>query len=211
MICVNSHGRRLPRLPGMRKAIHILRDEHRSISAVLQSLQHLARMAQDPAVKPDFAVFRAMIYYIDAFPERLHHPKEDNYLFARLLRRSDAARPLVDQLMAEHVLGAQLIRELERALLTFEETWPRGAEDFAAAVNAYAEFNWKHMRCEEHELLPLAEAALIEEDWQAIEAAFAENADPIADLRGGEFDQLFSRIVSLAPSPIGLGEAWKRA
>jgi len=194
----------------MRKAVRILRDEHRSISAVLQCLQQLTRLAQDPAIKPDFAVFRAMIYYIDNFPERLHHPKEDNYLFARLLRRSDAARALVEKLMAEHVEGARLVRELERAVLAFEETWPRGAEDLAAAVNAYAEFHWTHMRCEEQELLPLAEAALIEEDWEAIEAAFAGNEDPIADLREQDFDKLFTRIVNIAPAPIGLGEAWRR-
>ena len=195
----------------MRKAVRILRDEHRSISAVLQCLQQLTRLAQDPAIKPDFAVFRAMIYYIDTFPERLHHPKEDNFLFARLVRRSDAARPLVAKLMAEHVEGARLVRELERAMLAFEETWPRGAQDLAAAVNAYAEFHWAHMRCEEQELLPLAETALIEEDWEAIEAAFAGNADPIADLRDQDFDKLFTRIVNIAPAPIGLGEAWRRA
>ena len=194
----------------MRKAVRILRDEHRSISAVLQCLQQLTRLAQDPAIKPDFAVFRAMIYYIDNFPERLHHPKEDNYLFARLLRRSDAARALVEKLMAEHVEGARLVRELERAVLAFEETWPRGAQDLAAAVNAYAEFHWTHMRCEEQELLPLAETALIEEDWEAIEAAFAGNSDPIADLREQDFDKLFTRIVNIAPAPIGLGEAWRR-
>jgi len=194
-----------------RKAVRILRDEHRSISAVLQCLQQLTRLAQDPAIKPDFAVFRAMIYYIDTFPERQHHPKEDNYLFARLLRRSDAARPLVEKLMAEHVEGARLVRELERAVLAFEETWPRGAEGLAAAVNAYAEFHWAHMRCEEQELLPLAETALIAEDWEAIETAFAGNADPIADLRNQDFDKLFTRIVSIAPAPIGLGEAWRRA
>jgi len=195
----------------MRNAIRILRDEHRSISAVLQCLQQLTRMAQDPAVKPDFAVFRAMIHYIDAFHERLHHPKEDDYLFARLLARSPAARPLVEKLKAEHVQGARLVRELEGAMLAFEQAWPRGAENLAAAVHAYAEFHWSHMRCEEQELLPLAEKALGKEDWAAIEAAFAGNEDPIADLRGQDFDKLFTRIVSIAPAPFGLGEAWRRA
>ena len=103
------------------------------------------------------------------------------------------------------------MRELERAVLAFEETWPRGAEGLAAAVDAYAEFHWAHMRCEEQELLPLAETALSAEDWDAIEAAFAGNADPIADLRNQDFDKLFTRIVSINPAPYGLGEPWKRA
>ena len=195
----------------MQKAIRILRDEHRSISAVLQGLQQLARVAQDPAVKPDFAVFRAMLHYIDAFPERLHHPKEDEHLFARLLARSDAARPLVERLKAEHVEGARLVRELERAVLAFEASWPQGARQFADVIDAYAEFHWAHMRCEEHELLPLAERSLHAEDWAAIEAAFAGNQDPIADLRDQDFQRLYTRIVGMAPAPIGLGLPWKGA
>jgi hemerythrin-like domain-containing protein len=195
----------------MHKATRILREEHLAISAVLQALQHLARMAQDPGVKADFKAFHAMIHYIDAFPERLHHPKEDQVLFARLAQKSAEARPLVDKLKAEHVEGARLVRDLEAAVRQYEETWPRGAEDFAAAVKAYADFHWRHMRSEEHELLPLAERALNEEDWNAIERAFAQNEDPIADLRGQDFEKLYTRILSLAPAPIGLGEPWKRA
>ena len=45
----------------------------------------------------------------------------------------------------------------------------------------------------------------------AIEAAFAGNEDPIADLRENDFRSLYQRIVSLAPAPVGLGEKWKAA
>jgi branched-chain amino acid transport system ATP-binding protein len=195
----------------MHKGARVLHDEHLAISAVLQALQHLARMAQDSGVKADFRAFHAMIHYIDAFPERLHHPKEDQVLFARLWDRSAAARPLVERLKAEHVEGGRLVRDLEAAVRKYEEAWPRGAQDFGAAVQAYADFHWRHMRCEEQELLPLAERALSEEDWAVVERAFAQNEDPIADLRGQDFDRLYARILSLAPAPIGLGEPWKRA
>lgn len=195
----------------MHKGARVLHDEHLAIAAVLQALQHLARMAQDPGVKADFRAFHAMIHYIDAFPERLHHPKEDQVLFARLWEKSAEARPLVARLKAEHVEGARLVRDLEAAVRKYEQAWPHGAQDFAAAVQAYADFHWKHMRSEEQELLPLAERALSEEDWAAIEHAFAQNEDPIADLRGQDFEKLYTRILSLAPAPIGLGEPWKRA
>ena len=112
----------------MQKAISIIYDEHRSISAVLSGLKSLADLARDPKMRPEFEVFRAMIYYIDAFPERMHHPKEDQHLFARLLQRNPDARALVEGLQAEHVEGAQLVRDLEQALLAFEQTWPQGAD-----------------------------------------------------------------------------------
>ena len=194
----------------MQKAIRILYDEHRSISAVLSGLSELARVAQDPSIRPEFPVLKAMIYYIDAFPERLHHPKEDQFLFARLSERSPESRPLVEELRTEHVKGAKLVRDLEAALLAFEVNWPRDAAAFAAVVEAYAHFHWDHMRKEEKQLLPLAERFLTADDWQAIDEAFAGNEDPIADLREKDFEQLYKRIVSLAPAPVGLGDRWKR-
>jgi hemerythrin-like domain-containing protein len=192
-------------------AIQKIRDEHRSISAVLHGLKQLARDAQDVRVKPDFAPLRAMIRYIDEYPERLHHPKEDQYLFARLETRAPQAKALVDALKAEHVQGAQLVRDLERALIFFEEGWPVGAREFLEAVDAYAEFHWKHMRKEETELLPLAERILTPEDWRAIDAAFDVNRDPIAGIRERDFEALFTKIVNLAPAPVGFGERWQKA
>jgi hemerythrin-like domain-containing protein len=195
----------------MRNAIQTIRDEHRSIAAVLHALKQLAKDAQDPAVEPRFAVFRAMIYYIDQFPERLHHPKEDRVLFARLEQRAPQAKALIDELRAEHVKGAQLIRDLEQALVALEVGWAGGEKAFSAAVDAYAEFHWSHMRKEEQQILPLAERAFTAEDWREVDAAFAGNDDPIADLREQDFEKLFSRIVALAPEPLGLGERWKKS
>ena len=193
----------------MNKAIRIIYDEHRSISAVLSGLKALAKMAHESSVRPDFAVFRAMVYYIDAFPERMHHPKEDAHLFARLLLRDPAARELIDALQSEHIQGARLVRDLEQALLAYEQIWPEGGGRFAEKVEQYAQFHWNHMRREENELMPLAEKALTRDDWAAIETAFQGNDDPIADLREKDFNKLYQRIVSLAPAPVGLGERWE--
>ena len=192
-------------------AIQKIRDEHRSISAVLHGLKQLARDAQDARVKPGFEVLRAMIRYIDEYPERLHHPKEDEYLFSRLEARAPQAKPLVAALKAEHEQGARLVRDLERALVFFEDGWPAGAREFLEAVDAYAEFHWKHMRKEENELLPLAEKLLEPADWKEIDAAFDVNRDPIADIRERDFESLFTKIVNLAPAPIGFGERWRKA
>ena len=195
----------------MKDAISILKSEHRSISAVLHALKELAGMAHDATARPRFQVLRSMLRYVDEYPEKLHHPKEDKYLFAQLVARAPETRLLVEELQAEHKEGERLIRELERALLFMEEGWPVGAREFRKAVDAYAEFHWKHMRKEEQQLLPLAERHLTAEDWQAIDAAFAANRDPIAGMQERDFEKLFSRIVALAPDPVGLGERWQGA
>lgn len=193
----------------MKDAISILKSEHRSISAVLHGLKELARMAQDATVRPRFQVLRSMLRYIDEYPERLHHPKEDEHLFARVAARAPQARKLIDELKKEHEQGAGLIRELERTLLFFEEGWPAGGREFQQAVDAFADFHWQHMRKEELELLPIAERVLTAADWRAIERAFSTNLDPIAELQERDYERLFSRIANLAPAPVGLGEAWR--
>ena len=194
----------------MQTAIGILRSEHRSLSAVLHGLRVLARDATNPSVKPDFAVFQAMLRYIDDFPERMHHPKEDTFLFPRIAARSPDALPLIDALRAEHVQGAQLIRDLEDSLIWFKTHWPGGSELFSALVEDYSRFLWEHMRKEEEQLLPLAQRVLTAEDWRGIKEAFEGNTDPIADLREKDFAALFTRIVNLAPAPIGLGARWEK-
>jgi len=40
-----------------------------------------------------FDVLRAMLFYIDEFPERLHHPKESDLLFTRVVRASPSVMP----------------------------------------------------------------------------------------------------------------------
>jgi len=185
-----------------------LRDEHRSIAAVLHALQHLARAAAEEKARPRFEVFHAILQYIDAYPERLHHPKEESQLFVRLAARAPETAQLIELLRSEHAEGARKIRELERLLAELEAAWPEGAGVFCDAVDDYAAFHWRHMEREEQELLPVAERALTPQDWREVELAFAGNEDPIADLREEDFARLYTRIVSIAPAPIGLGERW---
>jgi hemerythrin-like domain-containing protein len=194
----------------MKDPLRTLRNEHGSIAAVLHGLQYLSRDLRKPGVQPRLAVFRAMIYYIDAFPERFHHPKEDDWLFARLVQRAPGTAALVNELKQEHVEGGRMIRELEAALDRYEREAPAGADVFADEVDRYASFHWNHMRKEEQEILPLARKHLTEADLEEIEQAFAGHGDPIADMRERDFDALFARIVSIAPAPIGLGEPWTR-
>lgn len=187
-------------------AIFKIRSEHRSLAAVLHGMQFLMRQVIERGEAPNFAVLRAMTYYIDAFPERLHHPKEDRYLFRLLRQRTAEEAAILNVLEHQHAQGEGRIRELEQALVRFEVGGARHAQEFAELVNEYARFHWRHMRFEEDIVLPLAERVLTTEDWNEIAEAFSNNADPLLGTEAEkEFDTLFSRIAALAPPPIGLG------
>ena len=190
----------------MRIALNVIRDEHRSLATVLHGLRYLIDRVREGRGKPDFTVLRAMVHYIDTFPERLHHPKEDRYLFARLRQRTTMANAELDQLEAEHIHGAKLIRDLEQALLRWEMGGQQDFAAFAEEMERYADFHWRHMQQEEKVVLPLAERALTREDWREIDAAFAGNVDPlIAKDAEKDFERLFKRIVNITLPPIGVG------
>jgi len=187
-------------------AIRIIHDEHRSLAAVLHGMLYLVRYTRLRASAPRFDVLGAMVYYIDAFPERFHHPKEDAYLFKFLRMRNPEAGPLVTRLESEHRAGAEKIRLLEQALERYEHGGAHEFPAFAEAVQSYAAFHWDHMRTEDDKLLPLARLHLTTADWAEIDSAFLGHTDPLfGPAAGNEYDALFRRIVNLAPPPIGVG------
>lgn len=187
-------------------ALTIIHDEHRSLGAIVHGLKYLVREVREKGRPPDFKLLWAMIYYIDAFPEKLHHPKENAYLFARLRARTHEADAVLDELEKQHAEGARHVRDLEHALGYYEADKPNGFEVFAAAVEKFAEEIWQHMNMEEKVVIPLAKKHLLPEDWVEIAQAFGENGDPrFGTEPDHEFRNLFSKIVNLAPPPIGVG------
>jgi branched-chain amino acid transport system ATP-binding protein len=187
------------------KAIAIIEDEHRAITAVTEGLRHLVAEIRAGRIAPDHTLLSALFAYIERFPERLHHPKEDDFLFARLRERRPDATPIVDALHREHEVGRERFVELKAAY----QRWVDDAaqlEPFAELVERYTAFHWKHMRREEDEVLPLAAQALTDDDWASIDAAFASNSDPVVGVPARrEFRELFRRIVALVPPPYGVG------
>ncbi|MBT0963821.1 hemerythrin domain-containing protein [Denitromonas iodatirespirans] len=162
----------------MTQAIDIIKDEHRSMGAVIKGLQAQVSAAQNGDEAPDFFLFGAMLDYIEALPDRVHHPKEDEYLFRFVRLRSAEAAAILDTLEAEHARCAELLAGLRQALGAARDS--SDLSGFAAALDHYASFLWAHMRMEEEQILPLAAAHLTDEDWQVIDAAFAAN-------RGGQW------------------------
>lgn len=191
-----------------REAVRLIRDEHSRLAAVIHGMLHLARQMGKSKVAPDLRVLRAMLFYISEYPERLHHPKEDQFLFARLRSKSHEFDGTLDKLESQHGQGESLVHQLEHMLIRLEFAGEEAYVPFMNLVEQYADFYFSHMRVEEEQVLPAAEKCLDEADWKAVGDAFAANIDPLEkkDLKG-DFERLFTLIVNIAPAPIGLGPA----
>ncbi|MBE0590694.1 MAG: hemerythrin domain-containing protein [Hydrogenophaga sp.] len=194
------------------EALRVIRDEHASLAAMLQSLMQMVRRGPDPERTGQselfFDVLRAMLFYIDEFPEKHHHPKESDLLFPRVARVAPHTMAAIDQLERDHMQGELRVRELMHLLMAWELLGDTRRQAFEDEVTRYVDFYLEHMRLEESVILPEAEKSLTDADWHALNAAFATNQDPLNSRvpRDPQFDRLFTRIVMRAPAPVGLGQ-----
>lgn len=190
-------------------SLQIIRDEHAALKAMLQSLTMMLDRGPGDEVESFFDVVRAMLFYIDEFPEKLHHPKESNLLFPRVARVAPQVMDAIIQLEADHARSETAVRDLQHLLLGWELIGESRRAAFDTAVRRYVQSYLAHMQLEETAILPVAQTALSDQDWAELDAAFETNRDPLATKgrRDPVYDRLFTRIVMRAPAPIGVGEA----
>lgn len=189
------------------RALQVINDEHVAVSAMLRSLNMLMRKAHDERQPPPFDVLRAMLFYVDEFPERLHHTKESQLLFPKVRARCPELRSVLDQLETDHTRGEASIRELEHRMLAYEVMGESRREAFEKALARYVDNYLKHMALEDSTILPAAREHLTADDWAELDHAFDANRDPLTGHPASEeYAPLFRKIVNSAPAPIGLGE-----
>jgi len=189
-------------------ADQIIRDEHAALAAMLRSMRML--IAGGPRDEPErfFDVLRAMLFYIDEFPERLHHPKESRLLFPKVAQAAPDLASVIGRLDADHEAGERRARDLQHHLLAWELLGDSHREAFVTQVETYIDFYLDHMRTEERQVLPAAERLLSDADWDELNRAFRRDRDPLASgVVDACYERLFTRIVLKAPAPIGVGPA----
>ncbi|HLO94521.1 MAG TPA: hemerythrin domain-containing protein [Burkholderiaceae bacterium] len=192
--------------------LRIIRDEHSALAAMLRTLPLLLAEHRRAGTLPDFAALRAMLFYVDEFPERLHHPKESELLFPKLRARAPGMRELLDKLDEDHARGERAIRDLEHSLLGFEMLGDVRRAAFEQQAERYVHAYLQHMDIEEREILPAAVLLFREEDWQDLDQAFAENKDPLTGRHLGQLQAeldgpylaVFQRVLNALPEPLGL-------
>lgn len=189
------------------QALAIIRNEHRTLAAVVSALEHVATDMAIGKLSPDYKLLWSIMYYIEEFPERLHHPKEDGVLFPRL--RNHGIDDTLDDLARQHTNSRPHLDALKNTLGHMEADISGAVAEFAKKVSTYAGFQWQHMNQEETIVLRKAIEVFSPEDWAEVATSFAENKDPLQAGSNHDsewFRQFYRRLVMLVPEPWGVGE-----
>ena len=187
-------------LTNAERALGIIHDEHRSLAVVVNGMRDLLRKAVESNHVPDMVSLKSMVQYLHDFPEKLHHPKEEQFIHARLLQRHPASRSVIEVLEEQHQAEYQAIARLDQALADCAALKPDSVTNLKIDIDGYANAVWKHMGLEETTLLPLANQFLTKDDWMEIAQAFESNNDPrFGELSNEAFRRMFTQITHLLP------------
>lgn len=192
-------------------AVRVIRAEHDALAAMLRTVPLLLDAHHRAGTAPDFGALRAMLFYVDEFPERLHHTKESELLFPKLRALAPELRGVLDDLDADHAQGERAIRELQHSLLAWEQMGDARREKFEQQLKVYTGRYLRHMKREETEILPRAAALFSASDWHDLDEAFGSHQDPLAPRPGQPVDEAYAplrqRILAALPAPFGWGPA----
>jgi hemerythrin-like domain-containing protein len=181
-------------------AITLILEEHRALGAVLRALREAVDHARGDARAPDFELLRAMLFYMDDMPARLHHALESELLFPCIRERCPPLRPVLDRLEAEHGRGESAVQELERALTGWELMGEERREAFELQLRAYVQGYLGHMEVEENYVLPVAQDYLSAADWRQLETAFQGQRGALAEATLQGHRALLQRILTGNPA-----------
>ncbi len=184
-------------------ALMVVRDEHRSLAAVIHGLEFVVREARERGTPASVPLLRAIVRYVHDFPETLHHPKEDTYLFPLLRARTTEYDATLDALARQHETGTALTQALSRAVDAYAADPAQGLPVLADAAAAFATAQMEHMLLETKVIIPAARRHLTAEDWTLVADAFGQNGDPRFSIDADEeYRHLFARILNLAPAGV---------
>ena len=191
----------------MSHTLTIIQREHRALAAVLYTFDHVMADIRAGKIEPDFALFDSILAYVQDFPDRFHHPKEDEVLFPLIAKRAPEVKAMIAELQAQHHEGIRLTSDLKWKLDSWKAAPAKAFAAFDETAQKFIDWQRKHMAKEERTVLPAAREKLTAEDWISADTAFADNDDPIFGQNPKKvYDQLLSKIASLAPEPYGLAQ-----
>jgi hemerythrin-like domain-containing protein len=181
-------------------SLEIIQKEHEHFSVVIQGMLYFVRSIKNGNDDQDLKIFRTMLYYITEYPERVHHPKEDGILFAKIKERTHQLDNELDALSEQHNNGELLVHRLNDALLRYEFGGMECFHHFHTLVEQYAHFYYAHMRVEEERILPVAKLVLNDADWKIVNANFIENQKMMDEAgKRYNYEQLFAQISGFTP------------
>jgi hemerythrin-like domain-containing protein len=153
-------------------AVEMLEAEHRVIQKMVAGMSVLADQLEggEPV---DVSLLESIVAFLRTFADRLHHGKEESFLFPALIRRGVPSQGCpIGGLTMEHQKGRVMVGELADAIRGYAAGEPPARENLVKSLRALVAFYPNHIWKEDYLLYPLAGKVLTPEDQQELMGKF---------------------------------------
>lgn len=150
--------------------LKMLSDEHQNILKVIDALlEKCASLEAEKEIDRDF--FKKTVDFVRGYADKFHHAKEEDILFKEFnvaAEKGCAHCNPVEQMLVEHNLGRNFIKELEKGL---EEN---DKNKIISGARGYAQLLQEHIFKEDNILYPMADEALDQDTKEEMLKKFKE-------------------------------------
>ncbi len=158
--------------------IRELRADHHNIARLLVLMRNLIGLIKKADSKNEIRNIRKCVEYMKAYPDEIHHPKED-VLFARLKERNKSSAVYVENLLDEHKILTRKSKEFYELVRGIEEGNIVSHDHLKMVSIEYIDAQFRHMRYEEASIFPMIEQELTISDWKSIILMLPSGNDPL--------------------------------
>jgi hemerythrin-like domain-containing protein len=186
-------------------AVEILEAEHRVIQKMVAGMSVLAEQLES-GEPVDVPLLESIVAFLRTFADRLHHGKEESFLFPALIRRGVPSQGCpIGGLTMEHQKGRVMVGELADAIRGYAAGEPTARENVVKSLRALVPFYVSHIWKEDCLLFPLAGKVLTPDDQQGLMDKFETVERELGlDVHEG-FDKLAAdlerKVSGIASSP----------
>ncbi len=171
-----------------------LQRDHRRFTRLIAVLEKELARARC-GVMVDWKLLADSFEYFEAYPDLVHHPRED-ILYGYCRSACGVAVPALEGLEVEHEHIAEITSVLRRQLEGVLAGGMVNRDMLMRQVGEYLTMQKAHMRREESKVFPLLLELFDDEDWLMLAEAAAGAVDPLFDDGARRaYDALYQHIV----------------
>ncbi|MRR49315.1 MAG: ATP-binding cassette domain-containing protein [Rhodocyclaceae bacterium] len=192
------------------EALRVISDDHRALWRLTTALDALNADMRRHGASTSLATMNQMLDYVETYVDKVHHPKEDQFLFPKVMLRRPDVIPAIKKLQIQHEEGPRYLASIRRKGEDIQAGRDTNEQAFFADIDRFITLLRDHIHVEERDVMTAARDSLTAEDWLEIDAPFLSNDDPLFGKNArAEFAELRSRLVLMAPEPVGLGGGYE--
>ena len=169
--------------------------EHANFTRLLDLLEQQI-IAFPTDAHPDYELMLDVCDYLEHFPDRFHHPREDA-AFALLVRKDPGLKDKVARLTHEHRIIAWVGKQFKSLLSACVDGSIVGRAEVEACASMYLVYYRQHLAEEEEEIIPAAGRLLTPADWAEVAVAVPVGRDPLFGEESLEKFRELRRLIAL--------------